>query len=375
MMLADLGAEVIKVESLDGDETRQWGPPWHGNGENRMSAYYLSVNRNKRSLTLNLKTTQGQVIAKELATNSHILVENFKVGQMAKFGLDFASLHLLNPKLVYCSITGYGQHGVYAHRAGYDYAIQAMSGLMAITGEADGQPIKVGVAIADVLAGLFACNAIQAALRHAEHTGVGQAIDMALLDSQIAALVNVASNYLVSGVEPLRFGNQHANIVPYQTFEAQDGDFVLACGNDKQFRQVCVLIGHCEWADDPRFATNPARVAHRTELITLLSAIFVTRRKDEWVEDLLALGVPSAPINSVATALNDPNLLQRGLRQTVMLQDEPLNMVASPMHLMTTPPTVRSAPPRLGEHTDEILRDVLGYDDVTIAQWRKDGVI
>jgi crotonobetainyl-CoA:carnitine CoA-transferase CaiB-like acyl-CoA transferase len=377
MMLADLGADVIKVEQpYAGDDTRQWGPPWLGSGDQRQSAYFLSVNRNKRSLTLNLKAEQGRAVARQLAAQCDIVVENFKVGQMAGFGLAYTDLKARNPRLVYCSITGYGQTGLYRDRPGYDYVVQAMSGLMSITGEPDGAPQKVGVALADVIAGLNAANAIQAALRHAEQTGEGQYIDIALLDTQIAALVNIASNYLVSGMNPTRLGSQHPNIVPYQTFRAADGDFVLAVGNDQQFRQLCHLIDQPELAQDERYATNPARVQHRAALIRCLEAIFTTRRAAEWVERLLQSGIPAGPINDIATIMNDPHIESRGLIQEMPLTNgDHFRFVGSPLHLSQTPPTVRLPPPLLGQHTDEVLRDLLGMDDDGIAACRAEGII
>ena len=279
----------------------------------------MSVNRNKRSVTLNLKSERGQQVARELAAESDVVVENFKVGQMAGFGLGYEDLKALNPALVYCSVTGFGQTGPYARRPGYDYVVQAMSGLMSITGPADGEPHKVGVAIADVIAGLFAANAIQAALRHSEQTGTGQYIDIALLETQIAALVNIAGNYLAAGDVPPRLGNQHPNIVPYQTFEAADKPFVLAVGNDGQFKALCELIERPEWAADVRFATNPARVEHREVLVGLLAPIFRERAAADWVDDLLAAGVPAGPINTVAEGIEDEHVQARGLVETCRL--------------------------------------------------------
>jgi crotonobetainyl-CoA:carnitine CoA-transferase CaiB-like acyl-CoA transferase len=370
MLLADLGADVIKIENPGlGDETRHWGPPWAGEGDARQSAYFMSVNRNKRSLTLNLKHDAGQALARQLAARSHVLIENFKVGGMATFGLGYDDLRALNPALVYCSLTGYGQTGPYHQRPGYDYVIQAMSGLMSITGPADGAPHKVGVAISDVVAGLYAANAIQAALRHSERTGQGQHIDISLLDTQIAALVNIASNYLASGQTPPRLGNLHPNIVPYQTFEASDGAFVLAVGNDRQFAALCKVIEREEWLDDPRFATNPARVENREALVPLLAAIFEQRPREVWIETLLGAGVPAGPINDVAVALNDPHTRARGL------VDDAQPFVRSPLKMPATPPEVRSAPPALGAHTDEVLRDVLGLDDDRIRALRESGAI
>ena len=318
MILGDMGADVIKVEQPgSGDGTRQWGPPWHDFGKRqsaeRQSAYYASVNRNKRSITLNLKSTAGRDLARQLATRCHVLVENFTVGQMASFGLGYDDLRPINPALVYCSITGFGQTGPYRDRPGYDYVVQAMSGLMSITGPEDGPPYKIGVAISDVIAGLFASTSILAAVRHAEQTGHGQHIDVSLLDTQIAALVNVASNYLVSGQAPIRYGNQHPNIVPYQTFDAADGAFVLACGSDGQFAKLCALLARPDLRDDPRFATNPARVEHRAVLIPILQAIFITRPTAEWVERLLAAGIPAGPIHDVSAALDDLHVQARGL--------------------------------------------------------------
>jgi crotonobetainyl-CoA:carnitine CoA-transferase CaiB-like acyl-CoA transferase len=377
MLLADLGADVIKVEQPGvGDETRTWGPPWGGDPAQRQSAYYLSVNRNKRGLSLNLKLPEGRELARQLALCSDVLIENFKVGGMAAFGLDFETLHVAHPGLVYCSITGYGQTGPYADRAGYDYVIQGQSGLMAITGEVAGEPMKVGVAVADVITGLFAANSIQAALRHRDRTGEGQYIDIALLDSQIAALVNVASNYLVSGTPPNRFGNAHPNIVPYQAFEASDGYFNLAVGNDSQFRRCCELIDASTLVTDPRFATNPARATHRDALIAALRPILMTRTVAEWVALFVAEGVPAGEINTIPAVFADPQVKARGVVQSVTLPDgTPVQMVGPTPQLSATPATIRRPPPTLGGDTDSILREWLDLDDSAITAYRRTGVI
>lgn len=373
MLLADLGAEVIKVETIGrGDDTRQWGPPWLGN----MSAYFASVNRNKQSITLNLKTERGVQIAHELSQNSHIVVENFKIGQMASFGLGYEHLRAINPALVYCSITGFGQTGSFAEFAGYDYAIQAMSGLMSITGAKDGEPHKVGVAISDVIAGLFANSAILSALRHAEKTGEGQHIDIALLDTQIAALVNIVSNYLVSDENPPRYGNQHQNIVPYQTFSASDQDFVLAVGNDKQFRILAHLIQLPELSQDERFLTNPLRVQNRDVLIPILQDAFKTKKANEWVSLLLDAGIPAGSINTVEQALNMPQIKERNLVHEIPLSTgELLKMVGSPLKLSETPPEIRTPPPQLGENTNDILAQLLNLSEEEIAKLRAENVI
>jgi crotonobetainyl-CoA:carnitine CoA-transferase CaiB-like acyl-CoA transferase len=374
MMLADLGADVIKIEQPgSGDGTRQWGPPWHDSGGEMQSAYYLSVNRNKRSVTLNLKADAGCDLARQLAGRCHVLVENFTCGQMASFGLGYHDLRPLNPALVYCSVTGFGQCGPYRDRPGYDYVIQAMSGLMSITGPEEGPPYKIGVAISDVIAGLFACTSILAAVRQAERTGQGQFIDIALLDTQIAALVNVASNYLVSGQRPPRFGNQHPNIVPYQTFDASDGAFVLACGSDGQYTKLCALLDRPDLRDDPRFATNPARVENRTLLIPILQEIFARRPAAEWVDKLLEAGIPAGPINDIPSILNDPHIQARGL--IFESADHLLRLVGPPARFSETPPQVRRPPPKLGEHTGEVLHEVLDLDDETLARFRAENVI
>lgn len=376
MMLGDLGADVLKVEQPKlGDESRHWGPPWVGEGEDRLSAYFISVNRNKRSLTLNLKSKEGRELAQRLAARADILVENFKVGGMAEFGLSETDLRPLNPGLIYCSITGFGQSGPYRDRPGYDYVIQAMSGLMSITGPSDGAPHKVGVAVADVFTGLYALSAILAALHYRVCTGLGQYIDLALLDSQIAALVNVASNVLISGQESPRLGNEHPNIVPYQTFAAADGDFVLAVGNDRQFADLCRLIRQPKLAEDDRFATNPARLKNRPTLIGLLSEVFKQRTVAEWVEELLALGIPAGPIQGVEASLNDPQIQARGLVQTIESPLGDIPLVMSPAQFSLSPATVRLPPPRLGEHTDELLQEWLDLDAEAIANYRMAGTI
>jgi formyl-CoA transferase len=373
MLLGDYGADVIKVERPGaGDDTRQWGPPWAG----EHSAYYLSVNRNKRSLTLNLQSAEAQALARQLALQSDILIENFKVGQMRAYGLDYETLRVEHPSLIYCSITGYGQDSPYAERPGYDFVIQGQSGLMSITGPADGQPYKVGVAISDVIAGFTAVSAIQAALYHRAQTGEGQYIDIALLDSQLAALVNVAANYLVSGQPPARYGNAHPSIVPYEVFQAADQPFILAVGNDSQFRQICHILGQSQLAVDPRFATNPARVVHRQALIAVIQPILQQKIAQEWINACLAAGVPAGPIHDIPAALNNPHVPARGLVQHMHLADGiSIHLMASAARLSATPSTIRHPPPLLGQHTDEILRDLLNMDIEVIANLRSRTII
>ncbi len=377
MLLADLGAEVIKVEEpARGDETRQWGPPWAGAGEAALSAYYLCVNRNKKDITLNLKHPQAQALARRLAQQSQVVIENFKPGGMSAYGLSYEDLSALNPALVYCSITGFGQSGPYSERPGYDFVIQAMSGLMSITGPADGAPYKVGVAATDVLCGLYAATAVLAALRHAEQTGQGQHIDVSLLDVSLASLVNVASNALVGGQTPGRYGNAHPNIVPYQTFRASDQEFALAVGNDRQFAALCRLIERPEWAQDERYATNPARVRHRDSLIADLQAIFVQRPAAKWVEALLALDVPCGPVNDVSTILRDPHVAARGLVQQVALaNDTSVAVVGHPVKFSQTPPQIHSAPPLHGADTDSVLCALLDLSQDEIDQLQHEGVV
>lgn len=372
MLLGDYGADVIKVEAPNrGDDTRQWGPPFAG-GE---SAYYLSVNRNKRSITVNLKSPDGQDIIKRLASRADVLVENFEVGALARFGLNFERIHTINPRLVYCSITGYGQDGPYSNRPGYDFIIQAEGGLMSFTGEPDGQPMKVGVAIADIMAGMFACNAILAALHHREQTGKGQYIDISLFDSQLAWLANVGQNYLVSGNPPKRYGNAHANIVPYQIFATSDGWIALAVGNDSQFQKFCNVAGCAELATDERFATNPARVENRVELTERLSVIFAKRTREEWLGLLETARVPHGAIYSVPQALTHPQAMARGMVQSVPHPTVgEIKLVAPPVKFSSTPAQIQRHPPLLGEHTDEILRE-LGLEEGEAERLRATGAV
>lgn len=374
MLLADMGAQVIKIESLQGDDTRTWGPPWYESDGERESAYYLSVNRNKRSIALNLKQPMGQKIARELAAQSDIVVENMKPGGMSAFGLGYEDLIALQPALVYASITGYGQHGPYSERPGYDFVIQAQSGLMSITGPETGEPYKLGVAISDVIAGLFAATSILGALRHAEMTSLGQHLDISLLDTSLGALVNIASGALVSGQPPARYGNAHPSIVPYQLFDAEDKPFALAVGNDRQFAALCSVIDQPDLATDEGFATNPDRVANREALVTLLQSAFRTRKAGEWVDAMLAVGVPAGPLNDVQAALNDPHVRARGIVQKVDFIDDVLKMVGPVIGFSETPPRIRTAPPLLGQHTEEILREI-GCSDQDIALLYAGGVV
>ncbi|WP_137817666.1 CaiB/BaiF CoA-transferase family protein [Pseudomonas sp. 2FG] len=383
-ILADLGAEVIKIERPgNGDDTRAWGPPFlkDANGENTSeAAYYLSANRNKQSVTLDFTQPEGQHIVRELAAKSDILLENFKVGGLAAYGLDYASLKAINPRLIYCSITGFGQYGPYAKRAGYDFMIQGLGGLMSLTGRPDGEagggPVKVGVALTDILTGLYSTVAVLAALAHREQGGSGQHIDMALLDVQVACLANQAMNYLTTGTAPKRLGNAHPNIVPYQDFPTADGDFILTVGNDGQFRKFCEVAGHPEWADDPRFATNKLRVANRTVLIPLIRQATVFKTTGEWVTALEQAGVPCGPINDLAQMFADPQVQARGLRvELPHALGGTVPQVASPIRLSETPVQYRNAPPLLGEHTVEVLQKVLGLDAGQIEALRQAGVV
>lgn len=376
MLLADLGADVIKVEDTrTGDDTRTWGPPWLETEAGAFSAYYLSVNRNKRAIALDLKHPDSQRIARDLAVGSAIVLENFRVGGMASFGLGYDDLAARNPALVVASITGYGQTGLYADRPGYDFVIQAMSGYLSITGEPDGAPTKIGVAVTDVIAGLFAAASVLAALRHAERTGVGQHLDVSLFDTALASLVNIASAALISGETPARLGSAHPNIVPYQPFTAADGLFALAVGNDRQFARTCAIVGHPDWADDPRFTTNPARVANRDALVDALNAAFAAHPAATWVDQLLAAGIPAGPINTVTDALHDPHTTARGLLHTIDLFGAALPLVGAPVGMSATPPSVRTPPPAHGQHTDAILRERLNMDDTAIAALHASGAV
>ncbi len=374
MMLGDLGAEVIKVELPEaGDDTRHWGPPEAG-GE---AAYYLCLNRNKRSLTVNMKTAPGREIIRKLALRSDILIENYKVGTLQKMGLGYADLRRENPRLIYCSITGFGQNGPYKDKPGYDFMIQGMGGIMSFTGEPDGPPMKVGVAIVDITAGLFATSAILAALRHRDLTGEGQFVDIALLDAVLAWLANVGSNYLVSGELPRRYGNGHPNIVPYEPFKAGDGVyFALAVGNDRQWVNFCNLAGLEPLARDPRFATNPQRVLHREELIPIIAAKMLEKTSSEWLQQLDELKIPCGPINTLDKVFADP---QVKARQMVAEVPHPtagmVKLVASPMKFSQTSCQIHRHPPLLGEHTEEVLSAVLGYSREEIDALRQEGAI
>ncbi len=376
MTLGDLGARIIKVEQPGrGDDTRRWGPPFTENGE---SAYFLCANRNKESITINLKHPSGRTILRDLVCHCDVLVENFKVGTMKRSGLGYLSLHEINKKLIFCSITGYGQTGPYRNRPGYDTAIQAQGGIMSITGAPgkDGEPSKVGVAIVDISTGLHAAIAILAALHHRMLTGQGQAIDIALFDTQLSWLANVASSYLVSGESPQRFGNGHASIVPYQTFATQDGWLMLAVGNDSQFHALCTLIEHANWAEDERFATNPQRVKHREVLIPLLEEVFHTKRTEEWMDTLPVSGIPCSPVNDIPTALSDPQSVARDMVQTIEHPTTGKIPQLGPVpRLSETPAAISSPPPTLGEHTEAILQEFLGYDDAEIRRLRLEQII
>ncbi|GAA4117020.1 CaiB/BaiF CoA transferase family protein [Aminobacter aganoensis] len=361
-LLADLGADVIKVENPDGgDDTRKWGPPFvtGHDGENLSAAYYHSCNRGKRSIALDFSTPEGAEIVRKLVSDADVLIENFKLGGLKKYGLDYDSLKKINPKLVYCSITGFGQSGPYAPRAGYDFIVQGMSGLMSITGPAGGEPQKVGVAVTDIFTGLYSVIAIQAALRHAEATGQGQHVDMALFDAQMSVLANQNLNYLVSGNSPVQMGNAHPNISPYEVLPVRDGHFILAVGNDGQFQKFCAIVGLDDLAADPLFATNSARVANRVELREKIVAALAAFDRETLLARLEASGVPASPINNIGQAFADPQAIARGMRMD--LDDghgNKLPSVRAPMVMSETPLSYVRPSPRLGEHTAEILAEL-----------------
>lgn len=374
MMLGDMGADVIKIEAPErGDDTRQWGPPFTESG---MSAYFISANRNKRSLTLNLKAEAGMRVLKDLVRQADVVVDNFRVGTLEKLGLSYAEMQKLNPAVIYCTITGFGYSGPYAQKPGYDFIVQALGGLMSLTGPEDGRPYRVGVAIADLLTGIYACNAITAALYAREQSGTGQRIDASLFDSQVATLSYVASNYLNSGEAPTRYGNGHPNIVPYQDFKARDGYVAFAAGNDLQWSKFCQAVGKEQWIEDERFSTNPKRVENRNILIPLLEELFASRSVAEWLEICDEAGIPAAPINTIDQLFEDPQVAARDLIWKAETgEGEEVRMVGSPLGLVEAPSQLRYPPPQLGEHNDEILSDLLGYAQDVIADLRDEGVI
>ena len=383
-LLADLGADVIKVERPGtGDDTRTWGPPWLADADGDAtgeSAYYMSANRNKRSVTVDLSRPEGQALVKRLASKADVLIENFKVGGLSQYGLDDASLDEVNPRLVYCSITGFGQTGPYAPRAGYDFLMQGMGGLMSLTGRADGAegegPLKVGVALTDIMTGLYATVAIQAALAHRERTGKGQHIDLALLDVQIACLANQAASYLIGGVVPKRMGNAHPSIVPYQDFPTADGYMIIAVGNDGQFAKCCAALGRPEWSRDERFARNPQRVKHREELIALIRGVTAGRTTADWIAIMEAAGVPCGPVNSIDKVFEDAHVQSREMRiEMAHPLSENVSLVANPIRLSESPVQYRHAPPMLGAHTEEVLDAWLDMSGAEIEALRHNQII
>jgi len=382
-VLADLGAEVIKVESPGGgDDTRSWGPPFisepdHGSGD---AAYFTSCNRNKQSVTIDFSTAEGADLVRRLAKRADVVIENFKLDGLAKYGLDYASLKHVNPRIIYCSITGFGQEGPYAHRPGYDFLIQAMGGLMSITGRPDGVPgggpVKVGVAVCDLFAGMYAAVTVLAALAHRERSGEGQHIDCSLLDSQVTMLANQAANWLVSGVAPSRMGNNHPNVVPYRVYAVLDGHIVIACGNDGQFRRLCQVLDCEDLVDDVRFRCNSDRVTHRDVLDELLTRHLVGRSRAEVIAAFEAVNVPCGPINDLADVFADPHVRARDLEIRMTRADgATVPTVAFPARLSATPATYRVAPPALGADTNSVLREHLNLDDATIAHLRETGAI
>lgn len=382
--LADLGAEVIKVERPGlGDDTRGWGPPFLTDREGRPTsdaAYFLAANRGKKSVTIDFTRGEGQELVRRLAADCDIVLENFKVGGLAKYGLDYASLQAINPGIIYCSITGFGQTGPYRNRAGYDFLIQGMGGLMSVTGEPDGTPgggpVKVGVAIVDIFTGMYAVTSVLAALAHRERTGEGEYIDLSLLDVQVATLANQATNYLVSGRSPERLGNAHPNIVPYQALATSDGHIILAVGNDGQFAKFCAVAGCPELADDERYGTNAARVRNRDELIPLIEGLFRQRTSAEWIAALEHAGVPCGPINTIAEVFANPQVQSRSMRIDVPHNGSgQIPLVGSPMKFTRTPLNDRQPPPQLGEHNDEVLTGILGLGDDERERLRGVGVI
>ncbi|WP_205854858.1 CaiB/BaiF CoA transferase family protein [Piscinibacter defluvii] len=383
-LLADLGADVVKVERPgSGDDTRAWGPPWlqrDDGSASAESAYFLSANRNKRSLTVDLSNPEGQRLVRELALGADVLLENFKVGGLAQYGLDYASLAPLNPRLIYCSITGFGQTGPYAERPGYDFLMQGMGGLMSITGRPDGEagggPLKVGVALTDVMTGLYAAVAVLAALQRRHVSGTGQHVDLALLDVQVAALANQASNFLVGGRVPQRMGNAHPSIVPYQDFPTADGHMIVTVGNDSQFASFCGVLGRADWARDERYATNPQRVRHRDALVAAIGEITRTRRTDDWIAAMEAANVPCGPINTLDRVFDNEQVRARGLRVELPHQEaSAVPLVANPIRLSESPVAYRSAPPTLGQHCEEVLHDWLGLEPEAIAALRAQRVV
>ena len=382
--LGDLGAEVIKIERPgSGDDTRGWGPPYlkdAGGKDTPEAAYFASVNRNKKSVTLDIGKPGGQAIVRELAAKCHVVIENYKVGTLARYGLGYEDLKQINPAIVYCSVTGYGQDGPYAPRPGYDFVFQGMGGLMSITGERDGQPgagpQKVGIAVTDVLTGMYASVAILAALNHAERTGQGQYVDMALLDTIVAFNANQIVSFFCSGNIPKRYGNAHAQVVPYEVFPTSDGHIILAIGNDGQFKRFCEVAGCASLADEERFRTNSARIIHRAELIPLIADVMRTRTKKEWIVVLEEATVPCGPINNMKEVFEDPQVRHRDLRVDI---PHPLGgsapVVRSPLRLSETPVDYRIAPPLLGQHTDEVLKGLLGKSDADVARLRSSGLV